>query len=174
MISNRVTPENITTLNNNEIFVFPSNLAGRHGAGAAKFSLKLGSIWGKPIGLMGRCYAIPTKDRYIKTLPIIKIKPFVDDFIEWAILNPDNIFLVTAIGCGLAGYTAKDIAPLFKEAVPLENIHLPQSFWNVLITKNILKILSEELEPYKTVADELCIDGVLTSEEKINEFIKNI
>ena len=129
----RVTPENITKLKEGQIFVFGSNEAGVHGAFAAKLAKqKFGAIWGKAEGLQGKSYAIPTKDTQIITLNIREIEHYVDKFIEYASENPCYTFLVTAIGCGAAGYEPKDIAPLFKNAMSLENVWLPKSFWKVL------------------------------------------
>jgi hypothetical protein len=99
---------------NNEIFVFGSNLAGRHGKGAALFArLNHGAIYGKGIGLQGSSYAIPTKDQYIKTLPLTEINKYVNDFLIFAGNNPKMQFNITRIGCGLAGYLDSDIAPMF-------------------------------------------------------------
>jgi hypothetical protein len=110
----RVTPENIKHLNPQEVFVFGSNLSGRHGKGAAKTALLWGARWGQAAGQQGRTYGIPTKDAAIqRTLSIREIKPFVDEFIQHAQAHPETTFLVTEIGCGLAGYEPKDIAPLF-------------------------------------------------------------
>lgn len=135
-MKNRITPNNITRLKLKEIFVFGSNLSGKHGKGAARTALEWGARWGKGVGLYGSTYGIPTKGHSVRhTLPIIEIKPFVDDFIVAAKDNPDYTFLVTEIGCGLAGYDANDIAPLFKDAMNVNNIHLPERFWNVLNVK---------------------------------------
>lgn len=129
----RVTPENITELQEGQIFVFGSNEAGVHGAYAAKLAKnKFGAIWGKGEGLQGKCYAIPTKDKHIATLPLNDIKENVNWFIGFASEHRNLTFLVTAIGCGAAGYEPKDIAPMFKNAINLENVWLPKSFWNVL------------------------------------------
>jgi hypothetical protein len=129
----RTTPDNIKKLEQGHIFVFGSNLSGRHGKGAAKTALGWGAKWGQGTGLQGRTYGIPTKDASIRrTLTVIEIKPFVDEFIEFAKNNPNLIFLVTEIGCGLAGHKQKDIAPLFVNAVNIENIHLPEKFWHKL------------------------------------------
>jgi len=97
-----------------EVFVFGSNLAGIHGAGAAKQALKYGARMGHGIGLQGRTYAIPTKDSDIKTMSIDKITPYIDRFKKITLEHPQVKFFVTAIGTGLAGYKDKDIAPLFK------------------------------------------------------------
>ncbi len=132
-MENRVTPDNITKLNTNEIFVFGSNLSGRHGKGAAKQALTWGAKWGQASGLQGRTYGIPSKNASItRTLSVKEIKPFVDDFIQFAKENVDLIFLVTEIGCGLANLTRKEVAPLFEEAIYIENIHLPKRFWHKL------------------------------------------
>lgn len=129
----RTTPENITKLEDGQIFVFGSNLSGRHGKGAAKTALGWGAKWGQAAGLQGRTYGIPTKDASIRrTLTIEEIKPFVDNFIEFAKSRKDLIFLVTEVGCGLAGLKPKDVAPLFKEAIDVENIYLPERFWHKL------------------------------------------
>jgi hypothetical protein len=126
----RITPNNITKLKPNEIFVFGSNESGIHGAGAAKLAREqFGAILGKGYGLQGQSYAIPTKGPYAQyVLNLDKIQTFVNKFIEFSKTRPDLIFLVTEIGCGLAGYKPKDIAPLFKDAQELENIYLPEKF----------------------------------------------
>lgn len=126
----RTTSEYITKLNTNEIFVFGSNESGRHGKGAAKTALKWGAKWGQSEGLQGRTYGIPTKDASIRrVLTVTEIKPYVDRFIGFAIKNPDLIFLVTEIGCGLSKMKPKIIAPLFDNAVDVSNIYLPKRFW---------------------------------------------
>jgi hypothetical protein len=113
------------------IFVFGANLAGRHGKGAALYARQHhGAIYGQGVGLQGNSYAIPTKDEYIKTLPLETIKKYVDEFIEFAKDNPDMQFQVTAIGCGLAGYKPFQIAPMFKNAP--RNCFLPDEFKKVL------------------------------------------
>jgi hypothetical protein len=124
----RITPTLITHLRKNQIFVFGSNLAGRHGAGAAKTALQWGAVYGKGVGLQGQTYALPTKDNNLRTLSLEKIKPFVDYFIEFAKENKHLCFMVTEIGCGLAGHKPHDIAPLFKDAIYIENIYLPKRF----------------------------------------------
>ena len=129
----RTTPDEIKKLEQEQIFVFGSNLSGRHGKGAAKTALGWGAKWGQAAGLQGRTYGIPTKDASIRrTLRIDEIKPFVDDFIEFAKSRKDLIFLVTEVGCGLAGLKPKDVVPLFIKAVDVENIHLPEKFWHKL------------------------------------------
>lgn len=123
------TPERITELAENEIFVFGSNLAGAHGGGAARLAYrKFGAVWGEGVGLHGRTYAIPTMQGGVKT-----IKPYVDEFIRFAIERPWLTFLVTRIGCGIAGFQDRDIAPLFKAAINVENIILPKGFVDYIV-----------------------------------------
>lgn len=130
----RITPIVVHELKEKEIFVFGANEAGKHGLGAAKTAMLFGAKYGKAVGIQGNTYAIPTKDKTVKrSLTVKKIKQYVDGFITYAKNNPENIFLVTPIGCGLAGYKEEDIAPLFEEAINIENIHLPASFWKILI-----------------------------------------
>ena len=109
------------------IFVFGSNLAGRHGKGAALAAKqRYGAIQGQGIGLQGSSYAIPTKDEELKTLPLDEIRGYVEDFIQYAKEHPRSKFQLTAIGCGLAGYVPADIAPMFRNA-PI-NVIKPQEF----------------------------------------------
>jgi hypothetical protein len=113
------------------IFVFGSNLAGRHGKGAALHARQhCGAIYGQGIGLQGNSYAIPTKDAHLRALPLERIRAYVEDFKSFATTNPDLKFEVTAIGCGLAGYKPEQIAPMFKDA-PV-NCVLPDSFRTIL------------------------------------------
>ena len=124
----RVTPEWIDDLQENQVFVFGSNLAGMHGGGAARIArLRFGAVMGKGVGMQGRSYAIPTMQGGTKT-----IRPYVNAFIAYAKEHPELTFLVTPIGCGIAGFEPEDIAPLFEEASNVENIWLPKSFWEVL------------------------------------------
>ena len=109
------------------IFVFGSNLAGRHGAGAAKFAVQHhGAIYGQGEGLQGNSYAIPTKDAKIRTLPLPFIRTYVEKFKGFARYNPDLTFQLTPIGCGLAGYKPSDIGPMFKNSP--ENVIMPDEF----------------------------------------------
>jgi len=128
---NRVAPKLITSLEPNEVFVFGSNLSGIHGAGAAKMARQWGAVLGLGVGRAGQTYAIPTKSPTIKTIPLSIIEHYVKQFIEYASWSTDE-FLVTEIGCGLAGYTVREIAPMFEEAKWYNNIHLPLSFWEFL------------------------------------------
>ena len=98
------------------IFVFGSNLAGRHGKGAAlEARRKYGAIYGRGIGIQESSYAIPTKNGALETLPLTTISMYVNDFKMFAFLHPETTFFVTRIGCGLAGYTEAQIAPLFHD-----------------------------------------------------------
>ena len=122
------TPEFITELKPDEVFVFGSNLAGMHGGGAAYVAFKqFGAMMGCGVGLRGQSYAIPTMQGGVET-----IKPYVDEFVAFASAHPELFFYVTRIGCGIAGFRDKEIAPLFKEAVDLENVCLPETFVKVL------------------------------------------
>ena len=128
MYNREFTPERITELNPNEIFVFGSNLAGSHGGGAALLAYnRFGAIWGQGVGLQGQSYGIPTMQGGVET-----IKPYVDEFIEFAKQHPAFKFLVTRIGCGIAGFRDEEIAPLFNDAIDVENVILPKDFVDVL------------------------------------------
>ncbi|MGN0223508.1 MAG: hypothetical protein ACI4AM_05735 [Muribaculaceae bacterium] len=121
-------PNKISHLHDNEIFVFGSNLEGAHCGGAARAALeRFGAIMGVGVGLQGQSYAIPTMQGGIDT-----IRPYVDQFIDFARQRPDLTFLVTRIGCGIAGFTDDQIAPLFRAALPVTNILLPRSFVEIL------------------------------------------
>ena len=118
------SPDFITELKENEIFVFGSNLEGMHGGGAARLAYnKFGAIWGQGVGLQGQSYGIPTMHGGVED-----IKPYVDEFIEFAKSHPELTFLVTRIGCGIAGFRDEEIAPLFKECIEIDNVILPRSF----------------------------------------------
>ena len=128
-LGKRITPERITRLGNNEIFVFGSNLEGAHGGGAAWQAYReFGAIMGQGVGLQGQSYGIPTMHGGPK-----EILPYVEEFIEFAKQHPELTFLVTKIGCGIAGFRVQEIAPLFAGALEVDNIHLPQDFWEELV-----------------------------------------
>lgn len=114
-IHKRLAPGNITELSQCEVFVFGSNLEGQHMGGAARYAYDhFGAEWGNGVGPQGQCYAIPTMHG-----PLSVIKPYVDDFIEYARQHPMNRFLLTRIGCGTAGFKDEDMAPLFKDALEM-------------------------------------------------------
>jgi len=129
----KYTPENITHLEPNQIFVYGANEKGVHGAGAAKLALKWGAKHGMA-GLVGQTYGIPTKDKKIQTLPLDKIQVYVDNFFATAFSHTEYEFLVSKIGCGLAGYRPEDIGPLFKiiKTGVFENVILPEEFYRYI------------------------------------------
>lgn len=164
MYNRRYTPENIIHIEDNEVFVFGSNLAGSHSGGAARLAYnRFGAVWGKGVGLQGQSYAIPTMHGGVNA-----IKPYVDEFISFTKLHPELIFLVTKIGCGIAGFKDEEIAPLFAAAIDVENIILPKSFVCVISTaesyaaemstmkfKTIrIKLFREDEEKYKLMTPE--------------------
>lgn len=133
-IRKRVANERIEKLAKNEIFVFGSNLAGKHGAGAAlKAAQDFGAKYNIGFGLMGQSYALPTCDKYIRPLSIVEIANWIEFFLRDAAGHRDKKFLVTAVGCGLGGYKAEQIGPLFKDAIFINNVYLPEVFWYQLI-----------------------------------------
>lgn len=128
MYNRRFTPEQIRSLASEEIFVFGSNLDGHHYGGAARIAhMSFGAVWGEGEGLHGQSYAIPTMHGGVEA-----IRPYVDDFVECAKAHPELTFLVTKIGCGIAGFRVADIAPLFRSAIAEENIILPEEFVAVI------------------------------------------
>lgn len=133
-----VTPERIVALKDNEIFVFGSNVYGQHGGGAARFAFRnFGARMGVGVGMTGRCYAIPAMHGGIDV-----IRLYVRDFLEYARSRPDLVFLVTKIGCGIAGYTEAQIAPLFLDALQLSNVTLPHEFIDILVMTSSDDVLS--------------------------------
>jgi len=129
----KYTPENIMHLEPNQIFVYGANEKGVHGAGAARLALRWGAKMGQ-YGLVGQTYGIPTKDKKIQTLPLDKIQVHVHDFLALAFSHQEYEFLLTKIGCGLALYQPKDIAPLFKiiKTGVFENVILPEEFYKYI------------------------------------------
>ena len=128
MYNREYTPERITELKDNEIFVFGSNLAGSHGGGAAWLAYeRFGAVWGQGVGLQGRSYGIPTMQGGVET-----IRPYVDEFLTFAKEHQEYKFLVTRIGCGIAGFTTLEMAPLFAKAVDMENVLLPKAFVDII------------------------------------------
>ena len=128
MYNRRYTPERISSLAENEIFVFGSNLAGYHGGGAARIAREnFGAVWGQGVGLQGQSYSSPTMQGGVET-----IKPYVDEFIDFARIHAQYTFLVTRIACGIAGFRPSEIAPLFANAIDVENVILPEDFVEVI------------------------------------------
>ena len=132
MYNRRYTPERISELKDNEIFVFGSNLAGAHGGGAAWLAFKqFGAVWGEGVGMYGQTYAIPTMQGGVKT-----IEPYVDKFCEYVWCHPELTFLVTRIGCGIAGFKDEEIAPLFADLIDTDNVSLPQQWVDIIHEEN--------------------------------------
>lgn len=134
MNKKRISSGRIIHLAPNEIFVFGSNLRGAHGGGAARMAYEhFGAVWGKGVGMYGQTYAIPTMQGGVET-----IKPYVDDFLRFASVHGELDFLVTEIGCGIAGFTPREIAPLFFKAIEndIKNVYLPESFYAVYESLN--------------------------------------
>lgn len=118
------TPEFITELQPNEIFVFGSNIHGYHGGGAAAIAFhKFNAEWGIGEGLTGKCYALPTMEGGVNY-----VAEKVKNFLECARKHPELKFYVTRVGCGIAGFTDYEIGPLFKNGIELGNVILPQEF----------------------------------------------
>lgn len=119
-------------MNPSDVFVFGSNEAGKHGAGAAWWAVTFGAKWGVGNGHEGQTYAIPTKDTKLKVLDLDSIETYVKQFLAYAAQHPELNFLVTPIGTGYAGIDPTDIAPMFKAAVDMTNVWLPESFLELL------------------------------------------
>lgn len=123
-----ITPNYITSLGPNEVFVFGSNIRGQHMGGAARVAFdKFGAVWGQGVGLQGQSYAIPTMEGGVDY-----VAGYVDEFVLFAKAHPELFFWVTRIGCGIAGFRDDEIAPLFAAAADLENVALPESFRAIL------------------------------------------
>jgi hypothetical protein len=141
-----------------KVFVFGSNIMGKHAGGAA---LLAANHLGAPMGLgkghiSKNSYAIPTLGYgYIK-LPLANIRVYVEEFVAYALRHPELTFYVTEVGCGIAGFDRKDIAPLFKSAIPVKNIYLPATFWAYLAPKELSRLFknktSEKLESSEALA----------------------
>lgn len=175
-MNKRYTPERITSLAENEIFVFGSNLAGAHGGGAARLAYeRFGAVWGQGVGLHGQSYAIPTMEGGVET-----IKPYVDEFIRFAKENVTLTFLVTRIGCGIAGFRDEEIAPLFKDAIEVGNIILPKTFVEATVISKAIEsfdadskneIDEDYLLDVKTVSYLKCIDLSTVTCDSYSNFI---
>jgi len=130
-LPSRITPSLINVLKTNEIFVFGSNIQGMHLGGAARVAYnEFGAEWGNGEGLQGQSYALPTMEGENN------LRKAVSRFIEYAEEHDEYLFYVTPVGCGIAGYTSDQVAPLFVKAAVLDNVYLPISFWKVIMNKN--------------------------------------
>lgn len=129
----RVSAKHIDKLEDDEVFVFGSNTEGMHAGGAARMAMNWGAVYGKAFGLQGKTFAIPTVD-YTRSgkMSIDEIKKYVDEFLDFTVKNKDKKFLVTEIGCGIAGFKVSEIAPLFRKALEYSNVYLPERFINYL------------------------------------------
>jgi len=140
-VNKRITPENITELKPNEVFVFGSNINGIHGGGAAATAMRWGAVMGNGFGIQGQTYAIPTlwfpiTNPGMEIIPLHSIKNQVDIFIDYAKKYPEKNFLVTAIGTGIAGIPIEEMALMFENAIKVKNIYLPIVFWDYLLNLN--------------------------------------
>ena len=136
---NKVAPNPVKSLKENEIFVFGSTESGVHGAGTAWLAHdKFGAELGKGYGLSGQSYAVPVKDHNVNRLHLSVIKVYVDDFLEYAKHHPKNMFILTEIGTGSTGYRVENIAPLFQKVMEIDNILLPQKFINFFEQNKIM------------------------------------
>lgn len=124
----KITPDKITSLRPEEVFVFGSNLDGIHQGGAARVAFeKFGAVWGKGVGLQGQSYAIPTMHGGVED-----IEPYVNEFCQFVWSHPNKQFLVTRIGCGIAGFKDEQIAPLFTDLIETDNVALPKEWVEII------------------------------------------
>lgn len=157
----KTTPTYITELKENEIFVFGSNKNGHHLGGAAQQAFRqFGAVWNMGFGFQGQSFAIPTLDEKLEKLSIDELKVFVNQFIGLAKNNLNNNFLVTEIGCGIAGFKQEEIAPLFKECINAYNVYLPESFVKIINRTQI----DDYLRQMNHISANIGIDS--TPEEK--------
>lgn len=127
VVVDRTTPEHISRLGLSEVFVFGSNGAGRHAGGAARYALEhFGAVMGNGHGPQGKCYAIDTMSGPDA------MQRDVQAFAEYARQHPDKVFLVTPVGCGIAGLRPADVAPYFACCKDMANVTLPEEFWKVI------------------------------------------
>lgn len=154
----RITPERITELSMCEVFVFGSNLKGHHNGGASRMAhRRFGAEWGVGVGPTGKCYAIPTMHGGVKD-----IKPYVDVFVGYVRSHPDNRFLVTRIGCGIAGFTDEEMAPLFAELRDVPNVCLPINWLLILDEDEMIDAYCFGIIPEKP---EVEIHEVITEDD---------
>jgi hypothetical protein len=146
-INRRIAPDFITELSQCEIFVFGSNLEGQHAGGAARIAHeKFGAVWGVGVGPIGRSYAIPTMHGGLDV-----IKPYVDQFVEYAKNHPLNRFLLTRIGCGIAGFNDSDMAPLFSAVLEIPNVAVPKAWLPYMISNSI----TPKIETPAVITDDI-------------------
>jgi hypothetical protein len=146
-INRRIAPDFITELSQCEIFVFGSNLEGQHAGGAAHIANeKFGAVWGVGVGPTGRSYAIPTMHGGLDV-----IKPYVDQFVEYAKSHPLNRFLLTRIGCGIAGFKDRDMAPLFSAVLEIPNVAVPKAWLPYMISNSV----TPKIETPAVITDDI-------------------
>ena len=168
------TPERIEELRPDEVFVFGSNLNGNHAGGAARLAAeKFGAIEGQAEGLQGQSYAIPTLDESMQKLPIDTIRKSFEKLYEFANENPDKVFLVTKVGCGIAGFEVEDIATMIKSLgdIPF-NIILPMEFSRIRGVKGFDKNMKCRGEQY-SVNQTAIMDGPIKACERGFHFCEN-
>lgn len=142
----RISPDNIQSLGEKEVFVFGSNLMGLHGAGAALTATELfGASPGVAHGIQGKSFAIPTKDSKLKPLELNIVNLYTDMFIDYAIDHPEKKFFLTEIGCGYAKFKPEQIAPMFKRAIKLPNVYFPRVFARTLVNLGIATVSDFEV-----------------------------
>ena len=155
-----------------EVFVFGSNLSGRHGAGAARYALQHhGAIMGQGIGLQGSSYALPTKGVNISFMPLEEISRHVDEFIEFAKSRPDLTFRVTRVGCGLAGFKDTEIAPLFRAALELPNVRLPKGWRHYITTGEVVPFHDEAEDEPAPISYEQALAETKESIGRFKDFL---
>lgn len=170
------TPDRVEQLSNCEIFVFGSNLEGMHMGGAAKIAHeKFGAEWGVGDGPTGKCYAIPTMHGGLE-----EIRPYAKKFIEYAKAHPTNRFLLTRVGCGIAGFKDSDMAQLFEDALDVPNITYPRQwfpFMLVGITLGLKTPIEKTVAPLvisDMILKNLCEQHLYEIGAGINNFLPNI
>lgn len=177
MKNTRFTPENITELAPNEVFVFGSNMNGNHAGGAARVAVeKFGAIMVQAEGLQGQSYAIPTLDKNMDKVSISELDESIDRFNRYADEHPEQTFYVTKIGCGIAGFAIDDLAAIFKKRTFGSNVILPREFSRQVIKayKGFNKDMTcrgfqyEEGKEYETDRADLCSSGFHACEDPID------
>jgi hypothetical protein len=169
-INRRISPDFITELSQCEIFVFGSNLEGQHAGGAARIAYeKFGAVWGIGVGPTGRSYAIPTMHGGLDA-----IKPYIDQFVEYAKTHPMNRFLLTRIGCGIAGFKDADMAPLFSAVLAIPNVAIPRAWIPYMISHSA----TPKLETPEVITDDslkwLCEKHLYAIGAGMRNFVPNV
>jgi hypothetical protein len=179
----KYTPDKIEQLEDNEIFVFGSNLRGFHAAGHALQALDFGALQDRGVGMVNQTYAIPVKDIQLQSLPLNTIAYYVDAFLTFAVNKPGLTFYVTKVGCGIDGHPIESIAPLFIKALLIPNVILPEEFHKILKQKPLFKVFEPDnyeifhgnegdlsVDEFQAVLDTICssVDGILPAKIEFN------